>query len=152
MRREAVLSTAAANEATQSIAIPARFRDRIETWAREGYPIETCGLLIGSKGDAGVEVLDVVSARNLNVERAHDRFDLDPRDFLAADEKARSQGLELVGCWHSHPDHPARPSETDRQFAWAGWSYIIASVTREGVQELRSFYFNGRRFFEQAMS
>ena len=147
-----VPSTVSANEFDQRMLAPAQLKARIEAWAREAYPNEACGLLIGRKSAIGIELIDVVSARNLNEERAHDRFDLDPRDFLAADEKARNEGLELVGCWHSHPDHPARPSETDRQFAWKGWSYIIASVTHDGVQELRSFYFDGRKFFEQMMS
>jgi proteasome lid subunit RPN8/RPN11 len=129
--------------------LPASSRLRVERWVCEGYPNETCGLLIGKNSGAAVEVHDVCAARNLNHERTHDRFELDPQDFLAADEKARAAGLELVGCWHSHPDHPARPSETDRQFAWAGWSYIIVSVAREGVQELRSFHFDGKKFSEQ---
>lgn len=131
------------------LKLPDSSRERVERWVSEGYPNETCGLLIGKHNADAIEVHDVTAARNLNRERAHDRFELDPQAFLAADEEARAAGLELVGCWHSHPDHAARPSETDRQFAWDGWSYIIASVTREGVQELRSFHFDGKRFSEQ---
>jgi proteasome lid subunit RPN8/RPN11 len=123
-------------------------QSQIEKWATQGYPNESCGLLIGKQNGGAVEVKEVVSARNLNVERAHDRFELDPSDFLAADEKARGAGLELVGCWHSHPDHPARPSQTDREFAWPGWCYLIASVGRDGVAELCSFHFDGDKFSE----
>lgn len=134
---------------TLKLKLPDSTHARIEDWANEGYPNETCGLLIGKKIGEAIEVSDAIAARNLNVERAHDRFELDPRDFLAADGKARAANLELVGCWHSHPDHPARPSATDREFAWSGWSYIIASVTREGMPEMRSFYFDGHEFSEQ---
>jgi len=54
-----------------------------------------------------------------------------------------------VGIWHSHPDHPARPSETDRAAAWEGWSYLIASVTDAGLSELRSWRLSGERFLEE---
>ncbi|MGH8726623.1 MAG: Mov34/MPN/PAD-1 family protein [Burkholderiales bacterium] len=133
----------------ENLSLPAACRAEIEAWASKGYPNETCGLLIGERNGSAIEVKEVVAARNLNGERAADRFELDPKDFLAADEKARRDGLELVGCWHSHPDHPARPSPTDREFAWPGWSYIIASVGRDGVAELRSFYFDADQFSEQ---
>jgi proteasome lid subunit RPN8/RPN11 len=57
--------------------------------------------------------------------------------------------LEVVGVWHSHPDHPARPSETDRNGAWEGWSYLILSVTAEGVPDLRSWRLRGEHFEEE---
>ncbi|MGH8720000.1 MAG: Mov34/MPN/PAD-1 family protein [Burkholderiales bacterium] len=133
----------------KNLWLSAESKARIEAWVNEGYPNETCGLLIGKRNGAAIDVRKVVAARNLNVERAQDRFELDPKDFLAADEKARVEGLELVGCWHSHPNHRARPSPTDREFAWAGWCYLIASVTRDGIAELRSFYFDGDKFSEQ---
>ena len=78
-------------------------------------------------------------ARNLNVERAHDRYELDPRDQLAAERAARDSGREVIGVWHTHPDHPATPSETDRAAAWSGWSYLILSVVRGELAELRSW-------------
>jgi proteasome lid subunit RPN8/RPN11 len=57
--------------------------------------------------------------------------------------------LEIIGIWHSHPDHPARPSETDRAAAWEGWSYLIASVTKHGVADLRSWRLQGKDFVEE---
>lgn len=129
--------------------IPSAVRRDLEQWVRDGYPHETCGLLIGRWNGQGAEVRRVAMARNLNTERAHDRYELDPQDFLRADESARAAGLEIVGVWHSHPDHPARPSETDRAAAWRGWSYVIASVTRKGVADLRSWRLNGEEQFEE---
>jgi proteasome lid subunit RPN8/RPN11 len=131
------------------LKLPRASRAQIEAWMRGGYPYETCGLLIGRKGTAEIDVLDVAFARNVNEKRSRDRFELDPQDFFAVYERACNEGLDVVGCWHSHPDHPARPSKTDRESAFPGWTYIIGSVVREGVQELRSFYFDGERFSEQ---
>lgn len=126
-------------------------RSRLEQWAGSGYPQESCGLLIGRSRDGRTDVADVTLARNLNTERAEDRFELAPEDLLAADASARSAGLEIVGVWHSHPDHPAFPSETDRVFAWDGWSYVIVSVTAGGVRELRSFRLRNGLFDEEVI-
>lgn len=124
---------------------------RLEEWAREAYPAESCGLLIGRRSDDTIHVDDAARARNLNAERAHDRFELDPEDFLRADRAARAKGADIVGIWHSHPDHPARPSETDREVAWRGWSYLILSVNRERVEELRSWHLEQEDFEEEAI-
>jgi len=122
---------------------------RIQDWARAGYPSETCGVLIGRSGGEETEVEKVIAARNLNVERARDRYELDPAALLAADEAARDRGLEIIGIWHSHPDHPAVPSETDRAQAWHGWSYVIVSVSSGGVEDLRSWRLTGADFVEE---
>ena len=87
----------------------------------------------------------------MNRERAHDRFELDPRDLLSADLAARAEGREIVGIWHSHPDHPAEPSETDRLAAWPGWSYLIVQVTAQGAGAMRSWRLVGDRFVEEAL-
>jgi len=131
--------------------LPQAARAQLEDWIRAGYPHETCGLLIGTHTGERGEVARVTQARNLNAERAHDRYELDPNDFMAADAEARAAGLEVIGVWHSHPDHPALPSETDRAAAWAGWSYVIASVTREGVRDIRSWRLNGDDFEPEAV-
>ncbi|MEA3276688.1 MAG: M67 family metallopeptidase [Pseudomonadota bacterium] len=127
-------------------------RGDLEAMVCRGYPNETCGLLVGHQREGIVEVIDLIQARNLNRTRARDRYELDPRDFVAADSAARGRGMEIVGIWHSHPDHPARPSATDRAGAWAGWSYLIASVTERRVAELRSWRLNGTDFCEEAIA
>lgn len=134
-----------------SMRLPDALRRRLELWAREGYPQEICGMLIGGKSGSRVEVADVVRARNLNTERSRDRYELDPLDMLKADERARSRGLEIVGVWHTHPDHPARPSETDRAQAWEAWIYLILSVQEDGVRELRAWQLDGAGFLEEAL-
>ncbi len=92
--------------------------------AEEGYPYEVCGVLIGR----GKEIETFRKCRNINTERAHDRYELDPGSFLEADGWARENGMEILGIYHSHPDHPSLPSETDRARAWPGWIYLIVSV------------------------
>lgn len=127
-------------------------RARIEDHARAGYPFETCGLIVGRQNGGCAEATRVVGARNLNRERATDRFELDPRDFLAADSEARAAGLDIVGIWHSHPDHPARPSAIDLEQAWEGWSYVIVSVARDAARDTRAWRLAGGRFEEEPIA
>ena len=124
-------------------------RASIEQFARAGYPRETCGLILGRQNGGCAEATRIFSARNLNRERAADRYELDPQHFLAADAEARDAGLEIVGIWHSHPDHPARPSATDLESAWEGWSYVIISVAPDGARELRAWRLADGRFEEE---
>lgn len=134
---------------THTLSLNEEFAETLRAWIAEGYPLETCGLLLGDTADGSTTVRRVVNVPNLNTERAHDRFELDPAGFQAADAEARANGWDIVGVWHSHPDHPAEPSETDRSRAWEGWSYIIVRVTRDGAQEIRSFRLDGERFVEE---
>jgi len=131
------------------VSLGAALRTQLETLVYDGYPVETCGLLLGARDGDVVEVREVVAARNLNRARTRDRYELDPDDFLAADARAHRQGIEIVGIWHSHPDHPACPSETDRAAAWAGWSYVIVSVGAHGIREVRSWRLDGEHFVEE---
>lgn len=125
---------------------------RLAQWAHAGYPRECCGLMLGcANGNGVVRVEDVIQARNTNTDRAHDRYELDGEDFVRADAQARARQLDVVGVWHTHPDHPARPSETDRAQAWDGWSYVILSVDAQGVQALRSWRLSGEDFVEEAI-
>jgi proteasome lid subunit RPN8/RPN11 len=132
------------------LRIPTAELDRLRAAAQAGYPHETCGLLIGRHTDGVVEVTGVRQGRNLNTERAHDRYELDPLDILAAENAAREAAQQVVGVWHSHPDHPARPSQTDLEAAWQDWSYLILSVARDRVGEIRSWRLDeAGRFIEE---
>lgn len=134
-----------------ALRLPESLRDTVHAFARRGYPRETCGLLLGTRNGGENRVTLVRQARNINAVRAQDRYELDPNDYLAADREARAAGLDIVGIWHSHPDHPARPSETDRASAWPEWSYVIVSVQRDGERELRSWRLNGADFEEEVI-
>jgi proteasome lid subunit RPN8/RPN11 len=80
---------------------------------RAGYPFEACGAFLGR----GHEVTRVVPLENRETATPRVRYVIDPHDLLRLDREARAQGTEIIGYFHSHPDHPARPSETDRQRA-----------------------------------
>lgn len=134
-----------------SLRLPRRLRDEIEARALAGHPFETCGLLIGRRSGARTEVLHSSHAENVERERPHERYTVDPIAQLAAEWRARDLGLEVVGVWHSHPDRPARFSETDREAAYEGYSYLVLSVSASGVQDARSFRRIGAVFEEEAL-
>jgi proteasome lid subunit RPN8/RPN11 len=98
---------------------------RVRELAVAAYPNEGCGVLLGRRDGTRMVIVDVTSARNMWTERSADRYDLDPVDFMKADRDARSRGLDVAGIWHSHPDHPARPSQFDTDRAWRDYVYII---------------------------
>ncbi|MCY3973511.1 MAG: M67 family metallopeptidase [Candidatus Dadabacteria bacterium] len=112
--------------------------EAMKSHAERGYPAEVCGVMAGG----GARVEESMECANLNTERAHDRYELDPASFNEADSSAREKGLGIVGIYHSHPDHPARPSETDRQRAWSGWGYLIMSVEKGVFKEATLWYLN----------
>jgi proteasome lid subunit RPN8/RPN11 len=100
--------------------------EAIEAHGADGYPNEICGFMLGPKGDG--EVTEVRPARNIIVERSRDRYEIDPRDHIRTQREADAAGLDIVGYYHSHPDHPAHPSRFDTERAWAGYVYLIVSV------------------------
>jgi proteasome lid subunit RPN8/RPN11 len=111
----------------------------IKGFAAKGYPYETCGVMLGESEGLKNKVSRILELANINEERANDRFEMDPDEMFAAQEEARGAGEEIVGIWHSHPDHPAQPSQTDLNQAWPQWSYVIASVEKQGVVDFRSW-------------
>jgi len=132
-----------------TLELPGELRERLEQWARLRYPLEACGLLLGRRVERRTEVMEVCEGRNLDATRARDRYELDPADQVAAEDAARARGLDVVGVWHSHPDHPARPSSTDRMHAWSGWSYVIVAVDVHAAYELRAWRLERQRFVEE---
>ena len=100
----------------------------IRAHGQETYPNECCGAMIGRDG----VVTDTLALPNNTDEGPRRRFKVTPDDYRAAEKRASELGGELVGFYHSHPDHPARPSLYDLDHAWPFFSYVIVSV-REGV-------------------
>ncbi|WP_346292580.1 M67 family metallopeptidase [Sphaerothrix gracilis] len=141
--------------------------DHIRHHAERTYPEECCGLLLGhvhlgeTSRRQGVEVIPLENTWDAEVEadlatvshpsQALDRrrrYWIDPRDLLTAQRQARDRGLNIIGIYHSHPDHPAEPSECDRQLAWAEYSYVIVSVCQERSQDLQSWSLDDRHQFQ----
>lgn len=131
------------------LTITPELRAHIEAHALETYPHECCGVIVGRVNGDGREGVEAHRTGNLNTERAHDRFDLDPKDFNRIDREAREKGLDIVGIYHSHPDHPARPSETDLAAAWPGYSYIIVAVNEGEPGDFHSFELTGDSFEQE---
>lgn len=119
--------------------------EAIRRHAATVYPNECCGALIGSvasgrdEHDAIVEVLDVRQLDNVTSEGPRRRFLVSAADYRQSETHARRIGAELIGFYHSHPDHPAEPSQYDLDHAWPNFSYVIVSVSGGRPAELRSW-------------
>jgi proteasome lid subunit RPN8/RPN11 len=111
---------------------------QIHDHATEAYPEECAGALVGIDGDIKV-VVDVWRAENTHEEERSRRFLIGPLEVKKFEERAEERDMGLLGFYHSHPDHPAEPSEYDREHAWPGYSYVIASVSSENVEDMRSW-------------
>lgn len=126
------------------LELPASAVEGIREAARRTWPQEACGLLLGSPSAAGdaTRVVLALPTRNATREVARDRYEVHPEDFLAADDRAREMGLEVVGVWHSHPESGPIPSKTDFERSWPGWSYLICGWTAgdpDATPQLRSW-------------
>lgn len=134
--------------------------------ARAAYPEECCGLLLGvwlRADDRRIvhQVQPLANAWEVEIEAAlassqagsalplnrRSRYWVDPKDLLEAQRTARDRGWVILGVYHSHPDHPAVPSECDRQLAWADYSYPILSVTADAIAEIQSWRLDDAQHF-----
>jgi len=124
----------------------------------ESYPYECCGLLIGTTDqDKNHTVHAFRRCKNLNKERAHDRYDMDPLDMLRAEREFENSPWDIIGVYHSHPDHPSRASQTDTDRAVEimafAWSYVIVSVQKGKVAGAQSWMLNEaeKKFYEEPL-
>lgn len=113
--------------------------ESIHGHARETYPEECAGALIGTANGREKVVSEVWSAENTHEDERSRRFLIEPMKIMEFEKRARERGMDVLGFYHSHPDHPAEPSEYDREHAWPGWSYVIASVDKDEVNAVRSW-------------
>lgn len=119
--------------------------EAVRRHAETSYPDECCGFLIGTTDGTSTAVERVLSAGNERQESRHNRYLISPETVLAAHKEARTLGLDVIGYYHSHPDHPARPSEFDREHAWPGLSYLIVSVEKGRQVDARSWRLSDQR-------
>ena len=115
--------------------------EQLRRHGEETYPHECCGVLLGEmdgEGDEGCP--DDARCGNQRSDSLHNRYLIDPRELLRIQQEARERGQDIVGFYHSHPDHPARWSQTDLAEAhWTGCSYVITSVMKGCATETNSF-------------
>jgi proteasome lid subunit RPN8/RPN11 len=139
------------------IVITPRHLHTIGRIASMSYPEECCGVLIGRpqpQEDGGCTIVErILTVQNEREDSRRNRYLISPETILAAQKEARALGLDIVGYFHSHPDHPARPSDFDREHAWPGYSYLIVSVQNRKVVDTRSWRLSDdrSRFDEEAI-
>jgi len=113
---------------------------RIFAHGEDAYPDEGAGFLLGSDDGEQRHVSQIFTTENAREDEArHNRYLVTPEDYLKAEITADRLGLSLIGVFHSHPDHPNRPSEFDREWAQPFFSYIITSVNEGKATESRSW-------------
>jgi len=126
------------------VTVTAAVHEAIRRHGQETYPHECCGALLGRDAEAqgratGREVRGLHALVNRRDDSPRNRFSVTAEDVRDAEKVAREQGLDVIGWYHSHPDHPASPSEFDREHAWPWYSYIIVSVHNGAPQEITSW-------------
>jgi proteasome lid subunit RPN8/RPN11 len=117
--------------------------DEIRRQGERAYPAECCGVLVGRAGDVK-EVLSLVPATNRRTDDPH-RYLIAPDDLRGIEADLRPLRQDVVGCYHSHPDHPAVPSPFDVEQAWPWYSYLIVSVDRGQAAEVGSWVLDDDR-------
>ena len=118
--------------------------DAIRHHGEETYPLECCGVLLGRSEDRINAVEDAVRAGNTRTDSAHNRYHIAPRELVKIQRMGRERNLDIVGFYHSHPDHPAQWSTTDFAEAhWLGCSYVITAVEKGKARQTNSFLLMG---------
>jgi len=108
------------------------------------YPEECCGAMLGTLDfEKNIKTTEkLVRIENTSTENRHRRFAITPEDYKSLETQAKQEGLTLLGFYHTHPDHPPIPSETDLKYAWPVFSYIILSVRNGDPAQCLSYQLN----------
>lgn len=116
------------------------------------YPDEGCGFLVGARRERERLVEEVKPAPNTVEGARRTRFVIHPRELLRLEDALEGSGREILGFYHSHPDHPAAPSEFDREHAWPTYSYVVISVLAGKALHLTSWLLSeDRSGFEEEL-
>jgi proteasome lid subunit RPN8/RPN11 len=124
------------SDADTGIGLARTALEAIHREAARSYPYEGCGALLGLEERV---VRETLALANQEEASPRTRFTVSPADYMSAEESADARGLKLLGFWHSHPDHPARPSGTDREFAWPGLLTLVVAVERGEPREITAW-------------
>ncbi|HEX3234488.1 MAG TPA: M67 family metallopeptidase [Gemmatimonadales bacterium] len=128
-----------------TLRLPAQLIEAIREHGERAYPSECCGVLVGRlDGDGVKEVTRLAPAVNRRTDDPH-RYLIAPDDLRRLESTLRTEGLEVVGYYHSHPDHPAVPSAFDAEHAWPWYSYLIVSVEGGRGTEVASWLLDDER-------
>jgi len=133
------------------LTIPSPLHDQLRHHGEETYPHECCGILLGKSeaiaggsSDIALTVTGLLRAGNTRTDSAHNRYHIAPQELIAAQRQARKSGLDIIGFYHSHPDHPAQFSPTDFAEAhWFGCAYVITAIESGHAKITNSFLLSG---------
>jgi proteasome lid subunit RPN8/RPN11 len=127
--------------------------EAIRRHGEETYPHECCGVLLGRFDDDVRVVTSTARCDNTRTDSPQNRYNIDPRELVRIQREARESGDDIVGFYHSHPDHPARWSPTDFAEAhWIGCSYVITSVEKGKAAITSSFELAGTSEADKKLS
>ena len=112
---------------------------RIREHGRETYPEECCGALLGTAGNGAVQVKRIEKIENASLEQRRRRYVIAPLEYARVERAADAEGLSVLGFYHSHPDHPAVPSQYDREHGLPFFHYIVLAVGPESSGEIASY-------------
>lgn len=127
-----------------SLVLTARQVQQIEREGSAAFPNECCGAMLGRDEADGPDVRRIVHRleplkNSFEADEQYHRFSLDGHELMRLEKRSADEGLAVLGFYHSHPDHPARPSETDRQNAWPFYSYVIVAIHNKLPVDLTSW-------------
>ena len=127
-----------------TLRLPGALADEIRRHGETAYPAECCGAMVGRVEGAAKEVLRLSPAVNRRTDDPH-RYLIAPDDLRRLEREVREAGQEIVGYYHSHPDHPARPSAFDAEHAWPWYSYLIVRIDRGRGVDMASWVLDDER-------
>jgi proteasome lid subunit RPN8/RPN11 len=119
--------------------------EAIRAHGSETYPEECCGALLGSLDDGGARIARAERLANTRGDQRTRRFLIDPEEYRRVERSAEAGGLALLGFYHSHPDHPAVPSEYDREHALPFFHYVVVAVSPRGAEEVTAWRLSADR-------
>jgi proteasome lid subunit RPN8/RPN11 len=141
--------------AQQPLVLSSALRKQIEGEGVAAYPNECCGILIGNTGLPRAVERIVPMANAFDPQERYHRFSIDPLLLASTEESAAAEGKAVIGFYHSHPDHPARPSEYDRTHVppWNFYSHVIVAIEKKRPAAMTCWVFNeeSEQFDEQAI-
>jgi proteasome lid subunit RPN8/RPN11 len=127
-----------------TLRLPGALADEIRRHGEAAYPAECCGAMVGRVEGAAKDVLRLSPAVNRRTDDPH-RYLISPDDLRQLEREVREAGQEIVGYYHSHPDHPARPSVFDAEHAWPWYSYLIVRIDRGRGTDMASWVLDDER-------
>lgn len=122
-----------------SLRLRAIHTEQVHAHLCRAYPEEGCGVLLGRDEGAMRTVERVAEFENQREDSRRNRYLISPEQLLTVEREAREEGLDVLGFFHSHPDHPAMPSAFDLEHAWPYYSYLIVSVEQGRVADARAW-------------